>query len=105
LSCISDNDDKKQIWTLTLAVKELPQGFPYGPNARNADLNAKPAKAMLKTLESEPKQFIYYNNGIMLVVDSLQAKRVEGGDFEVTIKYIEPDEETEDFVGHGVLNG
>jgi hypothetical protein len=36
-----DNDDKKQIWTLTLAVKDLPQGFPYGPNARNADLSAK----------------------------------------------------------------
>jgi AIPR protein len=100
-----DNDDKKQIWTLTLAVKDLPQGFPYGPNARNADLSAKPAKAMLKTLEAEPKQFIYYNNGIMLVVESLQAKRVDGGDFEVVVKYSEPDEETEDFVGHGVLNG
>jgi hypothetical protein len=100
-----DNDDKKQIWTLTLAVKDLPQGFPYGPNARNADLSAKPAKAMLKTLEAEPKQFIYYNNGIMLVVESLQAKRVDGGDFEVVVEYSEPDEETEDFVGHGVLNG
>jgi hypothetical protein len=100
-----DNDDKKQIWTLTLAVKDVPQGFPYGPNARHADLSAKPAQAMLKTLEAEPKQFIYYNNGIMLVVESLQAKRVDGGDFEVIVKYSEPDEETEDFVGHGVLNG
>jgi AIPR protein len=60
---------------------------------------------MLKTLEAEPKQFIYYNNGIMLVVESLQAKRVDGGDFEVVVEYSEPDEETEDFVGHGVLNG
>jgi hypothetical protein len=72
---------------LTLAVKDLPQGFPYGPNARNADLSAKPAKAMLKTLEAEPKQFIYYNNGIMLVVESLQSKRIDGGDFEVIVKY------------------
>ncbi|MCG9891166.1 MAG: AIPR family protein [Thermosynechococcaceae cyanobacterium MS004] len=100
-----DSDEKKQLWSLTLAVKDLPQGFPYGPNARNADLTAKPAKAMLETLKSEPQQFIYNNNGIMLVVDSLQAKRVEGGDFEVQIKYIEPNEETEDFLGHGVLNG
>jgi hypothetical protein len=100
-----DSNDKRQLWSLTLAVKDLPQGFPYGPNARNADLTAKPAKAMLETLRLEPQQFIYNNNGIMLVVDSLQAKRVEGGDFEVRIRYIEPNEETEDFVGHGVLNG
>ena len=100
-----DSDDKRQLWSLTLAVKDLPQGFPYGPNARNANLAAKPAKVMLETLKSEPQQFIYYNNGIMLVVDSLQARRVEGGDFEVRIKYIEPNEETEDFSGHGVLNG
>ena len=100
-----DSDDKRQLWSLTLAVKDLPQGFPYGPNARNADLTAKPAKAMLETLRSEPQQFIYNNNGIMLVVKSLQAKRVEGGDFKVRITYIEPNEETEDFLGHGVLNG
>ncbi|OLP18361.1 abortive phage infection protein [Leptolyngbya sp. 'hensonii'] len=100
-----DSDDKGQLWSLTLAVKDLPQGFPYGPNARNADLAAKPAKAMLETLRSQPQQFIYYNNGIMLVVGSLQARRVEGGDFEVRIKYTEPNEETEDFLGHGVLNG
>lgn len=100
-----DTDETRQLWTLTVPVKELPQGFPYGPNARNAELTAKPAKAMLETLRSEPQQFIYYNNGIMLVVDSLQAKRIEGGDFEIRLKYIEPTEETEDFLGHGVLNG
>lgn len=100
-----DDDNSRQIWTLTLAVENLPRDLPYGPNARNADLSAKPAKAMLKTLESEPRSFIYYNNGIMLVVESLSAKRVESGDFQVRIRYSEPDEETEDFVGHGVLNG
>jgi hypothetical protein len=97
--------DERQIWSLTLAVKDLPEGLPYGPNARNAELSAKPAKAMLETLKTEPQQFIYYNNGIMLVVGSLKAKRVEGGDFEVQISYIEPEEESEDFLGHGVLNG
>jgi AIPR protein len=100
-----DTDDKRQLWSLTLSVESLPQGFPYGPNARNADLAAKPAKAMLETLKSEPQQFIYYNNGIMLVVGSLRAKRVEAGDFEIRISYTEPDEEIEDFLGHGVLNG
>lgn len=100
-----DSDEKRQIWSLTVPAKEVPQGFPYGPNARNADLTAKPAKAMLETLKAEPEQFIYYNNGIMLVVASLHAKRVEGGDFEIRIRYSEPTEDTEDFVGHGVLNG
>ncbi len=98
-------EQDKQIWSLTLAVENLPQNLPYGPNARNADLKAKPAKAMLATLKAEPEQFIYYNNGIMLVVDSLRAKRVEGGDFQVRLSYNEPDEDTEDFLGHGVLNG
>ena len=99
------NNQERQIWSLTLAVENLPQNLPYGPNARNADSSAKPAKAMLATLKSEPEQFIYYNNGIMLVVDSLRARRVEGGDFEVRLGYNEPNEDTEDFLGHGVLNG
>jgi AIPR protein len=100
-----DSDENKQLWSLTLSVKDLPKNLPYGPNARNADLSAKPAKAMLQTLKSEPQQFIYYNNGIMLVVDSLRAKRIEGGSFEIQISYTEPTEETEEFLGHGVLNG
>jgi hypothetical protein len=100
-----DKNDNRQLWSLTLAVNNMPKGFPYGPNARNADLKAKPAKAMLETLKLEPDQFIYNNNGIMLVVGSLHVRRIEGGDFEVQMKYMEPDEDTEDFLGHGVLNG
>jgi hypothetical protein len=104
-SIAEDSTQERQIWSLTLSVEQLPQDLPYGPNARNADLSAKPAKAMLATLRSEPEQFIYYNNGIMLVVGSLRTKRVEGGDFEVLLSYNEPNEDTEDFLGHGVLNG
>ena len=100
-----DEDRGRQIWSLTLPTAQLPQGLPYGPNARNADLSAKPAKAMLETLQVEPENFIYYNNGIMLVVNALAAKRVEGGDFLVKFEYFEPDLEEEDFLGHGVLNG
>lgn len=100
-----DEDRGRQIWSLTLPVAELPQGLPYGPNARNADLGAKPAKAMLETLKFEPENFIYYNNGIMLVVNALAAKRVDGGNFLIRLEYFEPDFEEEDFLGHGVLNG
>lgn len=102
-----DSGDR-QLWSLTLAVNNLPRNLPYGPNARNARLDAKPAKAMLNTLESEPENFIYYNNGIMLVVGSFQAKRVEGGHFDIRIAYTESsdsDDELDRFLGHGVLNG
>lgn len=106
-ACRIFQDEKRdrQIWTLTLASTELPKGLPYGPNARNADLSAKPAKAMLVTLKTEPENFIYYNNGIMLVVNSLSAKRVDGGDFKIQLEYFEPSGEEEEFLGHGVLNG
>ena len=100
-----DEIKDRQIWTLTLASTELPKGLPYGPNARNADLKAKPAKAMLATLKTEPENFIYYNNGMMLVVNSLSAKRIDGGDFKIHLEYFEPNGEEEEFLGHGVLNG
>lgn len=103
-----DDDNTRQLWSLTLPVKELPRGLPYGPNARNAKLNVKPVQAMQETLNVEPQEFIYYNNGIMLVVESLQARRIDGGDFDVQISYLEStdsDDEQDRFSGHGVLNG
>lgn len=96
--------EKTAIWNLTVPVQELPQGLPYGPNARNADLGAKTAKAMLKTLKDEPEEFIFYNGGIMLIADSINCYR--RGDFQVEIELAIPTEEDEgDFLGHGVING
>lgn len=95
-----------QIWNLTLSVSELPRDLPYGPNARNATLEAKPAKAMLKTLKEEPEKFVLYNSGIMLIANAITAKRVEGGNFQVTLELEVPTAEYEgDFLGHGVING
>ena len=95
------------IWNLTIPALELPQGLPYGPNARNASLSAKPAKAMLKTLKNEPEKFVLYNSGIMLIADKILApKRMDGGDFKVQLELIKPTTEDEgDFLGHGVING
>ncbi len=105
-ACRAYVENETAIWNLTIPVSELPKGLPYGPNARNASLNAKPAKEMLKTLSEEPEKFILYNGGIMLIAESIDAKRIDGGDFKVKIELIEPTEDDEgDFLGQGVLNG
>jgi len=105
-ACRGYTAEETAIWNLTVPVTELPQGLPFGPNARNASLDAKPAKAMLKTLAEEPEKFILYNSGIMIVADEIVASRVEGGDFKVRLKLQVPTTEDEgDFLGHGVLNG
>lgn len=105
-ACRSYVEGSAEIWNLTVSASEIPKGLPYGPNARNASLSAKPAKAMLKTLKNEPEKFILYNGGIMLIADKISAKRIDGGDFKVQIELTVPTTEDEgDFLGHGVLNG
>lgn len=105
-ACRSYVDGETEIWNLAVPASELPQNLPYGPNARNASLTAKPAKAMLKTLKDEPDKFILYNSGMMLIADKIAAKRIEGGDFKVSISMDIPSAEDEgDFLGHGVING
>ncbi len=105
-ACRGYTEQPTEIWNLTISASEIPQGLPYGPNARNASLSAKPAKAMLKTLKNEPEKFILYNGGIMLIADKISAKRIDRGDFKVELELIVPTTEDEgDFFGHGVING
>jgi hypothetical protein len=89
----------QELWTLTVRAKNLPHGWKLGPNARYADVKAKPAKEMLSTLASDPESFVFKNNGMMLVAKSLDAK---GNDVKLVCS--EPDE-GEIVPGHGVLNG
>ncbi len=95
------NSQKKaqELWTITVRARNLPQTWKLGPNARYADLKAKPAKEMLNTLASDPESFVLKNNGMMLVAKSLESKGNE-----VTLVCSEP-EEGEFAPGHGVLNG
>lgn len=105
-ACRAYSNGTTEIWNLTIPVSQLPKGLPYGPNARNASLDAKPAKAMLKTLAIEPERFILYNGGLMLIAHEIKASRVDGGDFNVNLTLNVPTNEDEgDFLGHGVLNG
>lgn len=92
-------DDGREIWTVSVSVSDLPLGLKLGPNARYATLSNRPARAMLETLRNDPKAFVFRNNGIMIVADSIS---VEGN--RVTIRCKEPGPD-DDSPGHGVLNG
>ncbi len=98
-SCRSFRLGNKELWTLTVRLKDLPRTFTYGPNARFASLDKKPAKEMLATLASDPEAFVLNNNGIMLVAESLRA---ESDSVELVCHEAETDEE---MPGHGILNG
>lgn len=91
--------DGREIWNLTVRLKNLPKDLKLGPNARYADLSAKPAKAMLETLQADPSTFIFKNNGIMIVAESLE---VQGNEATLSCLEVESDDEG---LGHGILNG
>lgn len=97
--CRSHRVNGSELWTLTVQARALPLGFKYGPNARFAELDTKAAKDMLETLENDPGSFIFKNNGMMVVAESIKS---EGTDVSVVCNEAEPDE---DAPGHGVLNG
>jgi hypothetical protein len=62
-------------------------------------LEKKTAKAMLETLAADPETFVFKNNGIMVVAESIE---VQGNEVQLTCMEPELDEET---LGHGILNG
>jgi hypothetical protein len=97
--CRSYREDRRELWTLTVRAKHLPTTFKYGPNARFATLNNKPAKEMLETLQHDPASFLFKNNGMMVVADSIRAT---GDEVELVCLEAEPDDA---LPGHGVLNG
>lgn len=100
-ACRSLKVDDRELWTLTVRLKHLPRGLQYGPNARHATLTSRPAKDMLATAEQNPSSFVFKNNGIMVVAQSI---RVDNS--LVVLTCAEADAGDDDnFLGHGVLNG
>jgi hypothetical protein len=100
-ACRSVKEGEREMWTLTVRLKHLPRGLKYGPNARYATLDSKPAKEMLKTLAADPETFVYKNNGIMVVAQSI---KVDGNVVEMHCREVEQDD-GEEIIEHGVLNG
>jgi AIPR protein len=102
-ACRSVKDGDKELWTVTVRLKHLPRNLKYGPNARYATLDTKPAKEMLRTLSADPETFVYKNNGLMVVAQGVKA---EGSLVEMHCKEKDGDPaDDENFIEHGVLNG
>lgn len=102
-----DKESGRVIWNLTVPVCELPKDLPLDPNARLADEKRRTVKSMLATLAKEPEEFIFYNNGILIVAESIQVKgHGAGGGFDIELFLVSPDEEEEEkFIGNGIVNG
>jgi hypothetical protein len=100
-ACRSLKVEDRELWTLTVRLKHLPRGLQYGPNARHATLSSRPAKDMLATAEQNPESFVFKNNGIMVVAQSI---RVDNSLVVMACQEAESDDD-DNFLGHGVLNG
>ncbi len=109
-ACRAYKEDKasgRVIWNLTLPICQVPKDLPLDPNARLADEKRRTVKSMLATLAQKPEEFIFYNNGILIVADSIQVKgHGSGGGFDVELLLDSPGEEHEEnFIGNGIVNG
>ena len=100
-------DSGRVLWNLTVPVHQLPEGLPLDPNAREANEKRRTVKDMLTTLAQKPQEFIYYNNGILIIADSIEVKgHGAGGGFNVELLLVSPNEnEEEKFIGNGIVNG
>lgn len=102
-----DQGDGRVLWNLTVPVSQVPKDLPLDPNARLADEKRHTVKSMLATLAQEPEEFIFYNNGILIVADSIQVKgHGSGGGFDIELLLVSPDDQQEEkFIGNGIVNG
>jgi AIPR protein len=99
--------ESRVIWNFTLRVVDLPKTFQLDPNARLADPKRPTVKKMLDTLGQSPEDFIFFNNGILIIANSVSVKgRKDGSGFDVELSLLSPnEEEDEDFIGNGIVNG
>ncbi|MFH7027216.1 MAG: AIPR family protein [Heteroscytonema crispum UTEX LB 1556] len=102
-----DRESGRVIWNLTVPVCQVPKDLPLDPNARLANEKRRTVKSMMDTLAKKPEEFIFYNNGILIVADSIHVKgHGTGGGFDVELLLVSPDEEQEEkFIGNGIVNG
>lgn len=100
--------ESRVIWNLTVPVLQLPKGIPLDPNARLANEKRPTVKNMVKTLAENPKDFIFYNNGILMVVDVLSVQGCgKGGGFnvELVLDNFGDSGRDEAVIGNGIVNG
>ena len=93
-----DRDSGRHLWVLTMLAKDLPSGLSLGANARFSNMDSATSKVILQTLAENPGDFVFLNNGILVVADNIQARSGR-----VIITFDESDDPSE--IGHGIVNG
>lgn len=98
----SEHEVPFENWILWVRAKDMPLDFPLDPNARYPDLKAKVARAIEKTLQTQPEEFIKRNNGLCMVA---QKCVVRDNVATLYLDQVSEDEEDEGRRGDGILNG
>ena len=69
------NPNGSETFRFRAYLKDVPDNIPCSPNARNAKVTARTCKTMLKTLNTEPEQFVTNNSGIILSASEADISR------------------------------
>jgi hypothetical protein len=72
---------------LFILLKDLPANIPTTPNPRQPDINAKPCRQMLETLEAEPEYFTDCNRGLLLTADKVYFPNSNGAEKKIIIDF------------------
>ncbi|MCY1030545.1 AIPR family protein [Corallococcus sp. BB11-1] len=90
-------------WVLWVRVDSLPLDLPLDPNARHPDTTKPTPKAIARTLQGDPDEFVKRNSGICMVA---QACHVKDSMASLILNVVTDDEEREEGRrGDGILNG
>ncbi|MFA5986104.1 MAG: AIPR family protein [Parcubacteria group bacterium] len=72
---------------LFILLKNLPNNFPTTPNPRKPDINAKPCRQMIDTLEQEPEYFTDCNRGLVLIAEKVYYPNVDGDEKKILVDF------------------
>ncbi len=88
----TEGNDVIKTHFLFILLKDLPQDIPLVPNPRKPDINSKPCKQMLETLEDEPEYFTDCNRGLLLIAKKVHFPAVNDQDKRVIIDFGQDEE-------------
>ncbi len=77
---------------LFILLKNLSDNIPTTPNPRQPDINAKPCRQMLETLEKEPEYFTDCNRGLLLTAEKVYFPNPESGDKKIILDFGEDED-------------
>src|SRR3989344_5286448 len=83
----TEGDESIKTHFLFVLLKDLPANIPTTPNPRKPDINAKPCRQMLETLENEPEHFTDYNRGLTLIAEKVVFPNQHEGGKKIIIDF------------------